>query len=510
MKNNFQFLNFKFVFRDILILGLLVTLFLFTRIYHLDKLPIFADEAIYVRWSQVMRAEPSLRFLPLQDGKQPLFMWLTIPFLKLISNPLIAGRAVSVLSGLVCLLGVLFLGRLLELRKNEIILLGLFYIWLPFALFFERMALVDSLLSAFGLWAFNLSLLLDKTERLDVAMILGFVLGGGLLTKSPAKLFIFLSLLTVIVQTIKRFSLKNLIKRVGLLAVSLFIAFMMYNILRLGPNFHMVGLRNQDYIWSLKELIKNPFRSLISNLLNSWRYYVHYLTWPVFILVLTGITGSVYKSIKEVNLNRLILLGWLIVPLFGFSALAKTFTARYILFTVPVLIPFIVFGLRLFKSIIPTKIYFLMLSLLFVCPFLFIYHLWNNPVKANLPQDEKKGYLQDWTAGWGLKDISKYLKSHPKDEDILVGTEGHFGTLPDGLQIYIQDQPNINVIGVGLPITGVPDQLKESKQAGNEVYLVVNESRFEISNWQEQGLVKVEEYNKPGKDSLLFFRLESK
>ena len=54
-----------------------------------DQQPIFGDEAIYIRWAQIMRAEPTLRFIPLSDGKQPLYMWAIIPLLKLISNPLL-------------------------------------------------------------------------------------------------------------------------------------------------------------------------------------------------------------------------------------------------------------------------------------------------------------------------------------------------------------------------------------------------------------------------------------
>ena len=61
------------------------------RLWNLNSLPIFADESIYVRWAQVMRAEPSLRFLPLSAGKQPFYMWLMIPALKLFTDPLLAG-----------------------------------------------------------------------------------------------------------------------------------------------------------------------------------------------------------------------------------------------------------------------------------------------------------------------------------------------------------------------------------------------------------------------------------
>ena len=77
----------------VLLLGLLL------RVINLTILPVFADEAIYIRWAQVMRAESTLRFLPLSDGKQPLFMWVVIPFLKLFSDPLVAGRLVSVFTG---------------------------------------------------------------------------------------------------------------------------------------------------------------------------------------------------------------------------------------------------------------------------------------------------------------------------------------------------------------------------------------------------------------------------
>ncbi|MBN1169248.1 hypothetical protein JXA63_05150, partial [Candidatus Woesebacteria bacterium] len=50
----------------------ILLLAIFLRIYNLNELPIFGDEAIYIRWAQIMRNEPTLRFIPLSDGKQPL------------------------------------------------------------------------------------------------------------------------------------------------------------------------------------------------------------------------------------------------------------------------------------------------------------------------------------------------------------------------------------------------------------------------------------------------------
>ena len=90
----------KIKFLPILFLVLFLFVFLVTRIQNINAIPVFADEAIYVRWSQVIKNVETLRFIPLTDGKQPLFMWLTVPFFKLTTDPLFAGRLVSIISGL--------------------------------------------------------------------------------------------------------------------------------------------------------------------------------------------------------------------------------------------------------------------------------------------------------------------------------------------------------------------------------------------------------------------------
>ncbi|MCX6705960.1 MAG: hypothetical protein NTV24_02535, partial [Candidatus Woesebacteria bacterium] len=103
------------------------------------------------------------------------------------------------------------------------------------------------------------------------------------------------------------------------------------------------------------------------------------------------------------------------------------------------------------------------------------------PSLANLPNSERSGYLEEWTAGDGIKEISEYLRNEnikEPNKKIVVGTEGFFGTLPDGLQIYLNDVPEITVIGTGLDFKEVPQSLMESKKFGNKTYLVVNKSRF--------------------------------
>src|SRR3989344_7406580 len=63
--------------------------FFASRLFNLTIIPIFTDEAIYLRWAQIALTDPRWRFISLIDGKQPLFIWLLLPVLKLMSDPLV-------------------------------------------------------------------------------------------------------------------------------------------------------------------------------------------------------------------------------------------------------------------------------------------------------------------------------------------------------------------------------------------------------------------------------------
>jgi predicted membrane-bound mannosyltransferase len=114
---------------------IIITIAIFIRTYNLTSIPVFADEAIYIRWAQVMQAEPTLRFLPLSDGKQPLFMWTVIPFLKLFTDPLVAGRMVSVATGIGSLVGIFILSYVLFKNKTVSLAASLIYAISPFTVF---------------------------------------------------------------------------------------------------------------------------------------------------------------------------------------------------------------------------------------------------------------------------------------------------------------------------------------------------------------------------------------
>lgn len=496
----------------LLALGVIIALFFGLRLPNLSLQPIFADEAIYIRWAQVMKAEPTLRFLSLSDGKTPLFMWTMAPFFKIFSDPLIAGRVLSVLSGFITLSGVLFLGWKF-FNRSVGVWAALLIAVTPFIVFFDRMALVDSMLAAFSIWSLNLSLLLIKYERIDLAMVLGYALGGGLLTKTPG-MFSVLSLPVAFItfNWLSKDRQSKLMKVLALFFLSIGIAFIMYNALRLGPGFDNLSSRNQDYIFSPLELVGRPLDPFIPHFRDLSDWFPKLFTIPILFF---AVAGSFLAFAKR-NKFALAILFWGLLPLLIEMAFLKTFTARYILTSITPLLCLGAWAIYeacekiKFKKISPALI--ILLAILPAALY-FNFKLITDPSSAPLPRRERMGYLEDWTAGYGLDEIAQFLINEASKGGIVVGTEGRFGTLPDGLQIYLDKHSHTVSSENQIAIIGGPGEISpQLREAAlkHPTFFVANKSRF--SKFVE-GLVLLKEYPKAGggvispTDAILFFKV---
>lgn len=544
--------NTIFIGAGIFILALVL------RLYNLTLLPVFGDEAIYIRWSQIMSAEPGLRFVPLSDGKQPLFMWVLMFLVRRFADPLFIGRLTSVFYGTGTLVGIFAVAYVLfwsppsreasEGHGKKIALIASF-LWAvsPYSVFFDRMALVDSQLAMFGIWTLLFGVITAKTLRLDTAMLAGFALGGALLTKSPAIFFLVLLPSTWIVSTwpkrkkgqavgkkelispfAKRFGGSSgafsrggyLIKLSSLFAVTLLIGYGIYNILRLGENFHLISSRNQDYLYPINHLWTDPARPFIDNLngIYNWLWILGPSVLVIFfaLSLIDNIKIAYFKLKKKPKPEAALLFIWSTFPLIVQAMYARVFTARYIFFALPSIYIFasIIFVYLSSKREILKKVLVFGLLVYIGQALGADYRLLTDPTKASLPRVMRSGYLEEWTAGTGIREISviirnEYLRN--PQQKIVAGTEGYFGTLPDGLQIYLNDLPEITVIGVGIDLKEVPVPLVESKKAGNKTYLVINSTRLKADP-SELGLELLAVYPKAfrpdgSRESLYFFEV---
>jgi len=478
--------------RYLLIAAGLALLYFFMRLTNLTKLPIFTDEAIYIRWSQIGSIDPNWRFISLVDGKQPLFTWILMGFLRVVRDPLFAGRLVSVFAGLGTTIGIFLASWELFKSKKIAFVSSLLYIVIPFGLMYDRMALYDSLSATFSIWSLYFAIRLARENRLDLAMFLGFTLGFGVLNKTSGFLNLYMLPGTLLLFD---WTGKNRTKRLfqwGMYAVvAAVITTLMYSILRLSPLYAMIAAKDNVFVYSFTEWKTHPFNFLAGNLHGLFDWAIHYLTWPLFIAsILAGL--SLWKWPRE----KLLLLGWWLAPFFALALDGKVLYPRFILFMVlPLMILAAVFtdwGLTKFRK---TVWLWVILAVLFFGSFYTDFYIITNPLYAPIPEADAGQYINDWPSGWGIPQVNAYLAAQAEKGKISVYTDGTFGLLPYAIEIYLVDNPNVTIKGL-YPIDELaPDEILAAARLHN-TYIVFNQQQI-IPPWPLQFIAKYQKGNRP-------------
>ena len=462
-------------------LVLLVIFYFATRLVNLKIIPIFTDEAIYSFWAQVALHDPANRFISLEDGKQPLFIWLAAISQKFVADPLVASRLVSVFAGFGSLIGIYLLAKELFDKKTAI-LASFLYIVLPFTLLYDRMALFDSLLTMLGIYAVFFTFKMVKDPRLDTAILNGFAIGLAMITKSSGNFFLYLLPFSLIFANFKQKKIAQFFaKWIALSAVAVFISLVIYNSLRLSPLFYIIARKNLEFIRAYPEVIKNPFEYLVPNFKAIVGWVITYVQLPVFILFIAGI---IYAFIKR-NIAAIYLLILVLIPFTAELIFNKVLYPRFVLFYFPYIILIIAYFAA---SIINDQkrlqnISIIVLSLALLMPAVTSFRLLSAPTLAKIPKNDSAQYLNDWPAGYGISEVVDYLKQESKGQDVYVGTEGTFGLLPYALNIYFFNKNNVHIYSYWpVDVDKLPDQILDFAKKGNKTYLIYYQTRKEITN----------------------------
>jgi 4-amino-4-deoxy-L-arabinose transferase-like glycosyltransferase len=466
----------KFIKKNYLLLSAigLVILYFVTRLTNILSLPIFTDEAIYVRWAQIAANDANWRFISLTDGKQPSFVWIGMILMKIFDDPLLAGRMVSVIAGFFLMIGIYFLSNEIfnpsaPLRASKIgLLASLIYVIFPFSLVYDRLALYDSLVAMFIIWALYLEVLLVRKPRLDTALILGMVIGGGMLTKTSANFaFILLPFSLLLFDFKQKNWRKFLLRWAGLAAVSVLVAHFMYAVLRLSPFFHIISEKNNVFVYPFSEWIRSPFGYFTGNIKGLSEWLITYVSAPFLVL-----SASAFLVVKKFTREKLLLVVWFAAPFTALALFGRVIYPRFILF---MSMPLLVLGAyALFNMIKTSKKKWVKIAVPVVFLGSFIvngYLIITDFSKANIPSADREQFVTGWPSGVGVSETVEFLREESKDKKVFVGTQGTFGLMPYALEMYFVGNPNVEIKGYW-PIDDTVLSDVASKAAEMPSYLV--------------------------------------
>lgn len=154
------------------------------------------------------------------------------------------------------------------------------------------------------------------------------------------------------------------------------------------------------------------------------------------------------------------------------------------LFYFPFFIVVIGWGITKISNKFSKKPYlnYILAIMLFIYPVTNSYLLLTNPANANIASSDKSQYIEQWPAGFGVKEIVSLLKEQIKQGDVYVATEGTFGLLPYAFKIYFFSQSNPQIDGFWpLNKDDLPLQILSTAKI-KKSYVVFNENQNEITN----------------------------
>ncbi len=475
-------------YKTLILLAILLVIYFATHLMGLTKLPVFADEAIYVRWSQLIIDDwQQYLFFPLNDGKTPLLIWLMVPFQFLFSDQLFAARFVSVLVGGIQILLLYAILKRLGSKTETALFAALLGTILPFWFFHHRMALIDALLtlcislSVFGISVYSFG---KKHEQKYAFLLVSLGFGLGLLTKLPAILFVPTLYLILLLQKGK--SKQEYFSHFIWLSAALFCGGLLFVALKIHPAFGQLFRRGGEFLFPVHEILQGKWRETLISIPNYINYFTTYLSPAFWMLVILGL----FAKKKQHHAHLFFWAGILFcvpIALMGRVVFPRYLFPATLFFTISAAFAFesCVYYINAINKRFVVKV---ALSLCFAVLLANIASVSTativaaviNPNTIPFVSTDSQQYLTEWSSGHGIKEVTELIQKTAENKVVVVATEGSFGTLPDGILMYLhrQDVRNINVQGVGYPVHEIPESIKTRGVVSDEVWLVVNSSRM--------------------------------
>ena len=410
--------------------GLLLTLYFLTRVGSLNVLPMFLDEAVHLQWAERLYGEGRI-LRPLGAGRllAVAAYGLAVPF----EDRLWVARAVACAAGALTLLFTMLLSHGLFGHKTGLVA-GLLYIFSPFALVYDRLALSDGFLGALitGLmWA--TWTLIQTPKRRSASALLAATLALAILAKVSALIFALSVPLAVFALAKEPRPAWRAVGRAS--ALGLLLA---------SPMLWFFAAHSGEI--SAQHLVDPTISGLplLSTLEAMRDWALSYFTPPVLLFAVL--------SLLLLRDGRAVwLAGSVAVPFLLFAFFSQPWSARYVLPTLPPLLILVSGGIgalvgRL-KSPMSAVAAFGLVVLLSWPGLSFDRALLKDPATAAFPRDDRLQLVSGWPAGYGVRELAERLKRESRlgALSVLVDTGGT-RTVPTSLAILLGREPAIRLL----------------------------------------------------------------
>src|SRR3989344_3268755 len=426
------------IIKNSVLMILSISYFLF-RLVNLTKLPIFNGEGIYLDWGFRETHIPGALFYSLYDAKQPFLMWIFGIFESFISDPLFAGRFVSVIAGFLTMVGLYKISEK-YFSKRVALFSSLIYIIVPIFVFYDRQALMESAIGAIGVWSAYYLLKVTESKKIKDSVILGIILGFGFFIKSSSFIFLISVIFVLIFYFIKnsRILLKNLIAVLLSFATVDFLLF-------INPQFWSTLSTNSRFVFTAKELLGFPISAWVKNLFGNLEISFFFITPLVFISSLIG----VYFVLKNKNSPKKLVI-YLFLSIFIQALTIKGTSQRYLVSFLPILVIFSIYGIRLISEKLKINIlvpFFVLIFLPAVISGIIIF----SPDKyflsmGRFSQYTETLYIKGQTSGYGVLEAISYIKNGAGDKHAIAAVALNTGNPESAILTYLYKDANLKSV----------------------------------------------------------------
>jgi hypothetical protein len=424
--------------RRILATLALMLAFLLSRLTFLTVLPAFVDESVHVHWAQSLwdrdfAAEFSVgRWLPVRI----MALFVALPL-----DPLFAARLGSVAMGLAVLSGCMLINREL-FSWSEGLLAGIVYTVLPYTLLYDRLALADIYLTAFGTWLLFFSILAARRRGLAPTLGMSLCMYAAILSKPTGGLFVVIPpLATVLLATgtdraaCLRQMWPTLVGGVTLLAFLIWAGYgtgLLTSQTAFEGRHHLMGV-------------------VLPNLEVARQWFATLLTTPVAIMAATAGAAALLGLVAGARAEALLALV-LVVSVLPYTLVSRTWYPSYLLFAV------VPISLLLGRAImatataasrvvarlsprlaLPTRrvVCVIGTSGLLAATAAFDMTLLTRPQDAPLPHADRIRYVSGGLSGYGLPELAAFLRTEAQRGPINVVRFDLVQPPKDGLDVYL-------------------------------------------------------------------------